>query len=112
MYNRVIEQAVRTAQDMLRASIPPNQRISDDDVVARLRDLMCCAEVREALERGNDIACAFALRAVDRAISDIAQPTQETINKLWDILDEPDLNRALGRKQSKRTNIWLKKPPA
>jgi hypothetical protein len=33
-----IEQAVRTAQDMLRANLPPTQRISDDDVVRRIRD--------------------------------------------------------------------------
>jgi hypothetical protein len=34
------------------------------------------------------------------------------LTQLWDILDEPQLNRALGNKQNARINLWLKKPPA
>jgi hypothetical protein len=34
------------------------------------------------------------LRAVNRILSDEDQPNT-TINRLWDILDQPELNRAL-----------------
>jgi hypothetical protein len=112
MYDRVIEQAVRKAQDMLWANLPPTHRIPDDDVVASVRALVAQPDVKQALERGNDVVCAFALRAVDRVVSDIAQPSRATINQLWDILDQPDLNHALGAKQNSRMNFWLKKPPA
>src|SRR5262249_46875589 len=53
-------------------------------------------QVHQALERGNDTALCFVLRAVNRNLSDEDQPNT-TINRLWDVLDEPELNRALGQ---------------
>jgi hypothetical protein len=50
------------------------------------------------LEHGNDTALCFVLRAVNRILSDDDQPNRTTINRLWDVLDEPELNRALGIK--------------
>jgi hypothetical protein len=41
----------------------------------------------------------FVLRAVNRILSDEDQPNT-TINRLWDILDQPELDRAL------RRNSW------
>jgi hypothetical protein len=38
------------------------------------------------------------LRAVERVISDQSRTNRETINRLWEILDDPHLNKALGRK--------------
>jgi hypothetical protein len=58
------------------------------------------------LERGHDTAFCFVLRAVNRVLSDDDQPDRTTINRLWDVLDEPELNRALGGQQN------VKKPPA
>ena len=54
--------------------------------------------LRQALEHGNDTALCFVLRAVNRILSDDDQPNRTTINRLWDVLDEPELNRALGIK--------------
>jgi hypothetical protein len=62
-------------------------------------------EFREALERGNDTALCFVLRAVNRILSDDDQPDRTTINRLWDVLDEPELKRAMGQQN-------MKKPPA
>jgi hypothetical protein len=39
------------------------------------------------------------LRAVNRILSDKDQPDRLTISRLWEVLDEPELNRALGIKQ-------------
>jgi uncharacterized protein HemY len=65
--------------------------------------------VHQALKRGNDTALCFALRAVNRILSDEGQPNT-TINRLRDVLDEPELNRALG--QNSRMILGQKKPPA
>ena len=56
----------------------------------------------QALERGNDTALCFVLRAVICILSDEDQPNT-TINRLWDVLDQPELNSA---------TLWQKKPPA
>ena len=44
-------------------------------------------------------------RARDRILSDDDQPDRTTINRLWDVLDEPELKRAMGQQN-------MKKPPA
>src|SRR5260370_11666729 len=51
----------------------------------------------------------FVLRAVNRILSDEDQPNT-TINRLWDVLDQPELNRAL--RQNSRMILGQKKPPA
>jgi hypothetical protein len=38
-------------------------------------------------------------------------PPRATLNRLWDILQQPDLSRALGKWKS-LPKLWLKKPPA
>jgi hypothetical protein len=57
---------------------------------------------RSALERSSDTLLTFALRAVERVVSDQSQTNRETINRLWDILDDPHLNKALGLPQNSR----------
>ena len=61
-----------------------------------------------ALERGNDTALCFVLRAVNRILSDEDQPNT-TIDQLWDVLDQPELNRAL--RQNSRMILGQNKPP-
>ena len=51
--------------------------------------------MHQALERGSDTALCFVLRAVKRILSEENQPNT-TISRLWEVLDEPELNRALG----------------
>src|SRR5215510_914375 len=67
------------------------------------------ATMHQALERGNDTALCFVLRAVNCILSDEDQPNT-TINRLWDVLDQPELNSAL--RQNSRMTLWQKKPPA
>ena len=52
---------------------------------------------------------ASCFRAVNRILSDEGQPNT-TINRLSGVLDEPELNRALG--QNSRMILGQKKPPA
>jgi hypothetical protein len=74
----------------------PARTLSDDQAVKSLRAIVRTPQVRQALEHGNDTALCFVLRAVNRILSDDDQPNRTTINRLWDVLDEPELNRALG----------------
>jgi hypothetical protein len=64
--------------------------------------------VHQALERGNDTALCFVLRAVNRILYDEDQPNT-TINRLWDVLDQSELNRAL--RQNSRMILGQKKRP-
>jgi hypothetical protein len=55
----------------------------------------------QARER-SDTVLAFALRAVEQVISDQSRTNRETINRLWDVLDDPHLNQALRLPQQSR----------
>jgi hypothetical protein len=105
-YDLPIKRTLRDAQGILRANLPPAKNLPDDQAVKSLRAIVRTPQVREALERGNDTALCFVLRAVNRILSDDDQPDRTTINRLWDVLDEPELKRAMGVPQN------MKKPPA
>ena len=104
-YDRLIERTLREAQGILRANLPPAKNLPDDQAVQSLRAIMRMPQVREVLERGHDTALCFVLRAINRILSD-NQPDRTTINRLWDVLDEPEFNRILRGLQK------MKKPPA
>jgi len=48
------------------------------------------------LQRSSDTFLAFALRAVEHVVADPSQTDREIIDRLWDVLDDPHLNQALG----------------
>jgi hypothetical protein len=111
-YDRVIEQALRDVRDILQVNLTPSHKLLDQRAVESLGAVMGTPQVGNALERGNDTALCFVLRAVKHILSDKAQPPRAVLNRLWDALDEPELNRALGVKQNSRISVWRKKPPA
>jgi hypothetical protein len=95
-FDRAIIDAVNVAQNLLWQNLPPRHNLSDAATVLRFRDLVGSPAIRSALERGSDTLPAFALRAVERVLCDDSRPHRETLNLLWDVLDDPHLNRALG----------------
>ena len=99
---RIID-GIKVAQDLLRQNLPPTHNLTDAAVVLRFRELVRSQSIRSALERGSDTVLAFALREVERALCDQSRPHRETINRLWDILDDPHLNQVLGLPGSSRT---------
>jgi hypothetical protein len=105
-YDLLIKRTLRDAQGILRANLPPAKNLPDDQAVKSLRAIVRTPQVREVLERGQDTTLCFVLRAVNRILSDDGQPDRMTINRLWDVLDEPEFNRTLGGQQN------MKKPPA
>jgi hypothetical protein len=97
-YDLVVKRTLRDAQGILRANLPPARNLSDDQAVKSLRAIVRTTQVQQALEHGSDTALCFVLRPVNRILSDDDQQDRTTINRLWDVLDEPELNRVLGIK--------------
>ena len=103
--NRVIEAAIRAAQDFLWQNAPPMHYVDDEATVARLRDLMRSSGVQAALLQGSDAFLTFVLRAVEIVVRDQSQTDREIIARLWDVLDEPHLNHMLGVPQNSRISF-------
>jgi hypothetical protein len=110
-YERVIEQAVQDVQDLLRTQLMPKQPLPYHRVVACLRAIVGTPDVRRAIERGNDTALSFVLRAVNRALNDPLVPPDRILDQLWDIvLARPEVQQGL---EIESARMFLrKKPPA
>jgi hypothetical protein len=100
--DRIIADGIKVAQDLLRQNLPPTHNLTDAAVVLRFRELVRSQAIRSALERSSDTVLAFALREVERVLCDQSRPHRETIKRLWDVLDDPHLNQALGLPQQSR----------
>ena len=100
--DRIIVDAIKVAQDLLSQNLPPTHNLTDAATVMRFRELIRSQAIRSAFERSSDILLAFALRAVEHVISDQPRTNRETINRLWDILDDPHLNEAVGMSDNSR----------
>src|SRR5215831_11611172 len=100
--DRVIESAIRAAQNLLWQNLPPTHNLSDAAAVARLRDLVRSPAVKTVLLHSNDTFLAFVLRAAESVLADRSRTDREIISRLWDLLDDPHLNQALGFPQNSR----------
>jgi len=65
--------------------------------------------IKRTLREAQDILWANLPPASNLPESDGDQPNT-TINRLWDVLDQPELNSAL--RQNSCMTLWQKKPPA
>jgi hypothetical protein len=99
--DRTIVDVIKVAH-LLRQNLPPTHNLTDAATVMRFRELVRSQAIRSALDRSSDTLLTFALREVERVISDQSRTNRETINQLWDILDDPHLNKALGLPQNSR----------
>src|SRR4029077_17980119 len=99
--DRVFEAAIRTAKNLLGKNLQP-AHLPDAATVLRLRELVHSPSIRSALLHSSDTLLAFAVRAVEHVVADRSQTDRETITRLWDVLDDPHLNRALGITQNSR----------
>src|ERR1700758_2649906 len=104
-YDRLIERTLRGRSGGPACEFPPAKNLPDKQAVESLRAMVRTPQVRGVLERGHDTAFCFVLRAVNRILSDHSQPDRTTINRLWDVLDESEFNRALSGQQN------MKRPP-
>src|SRR5262245_40406373 len=102
-YDLVIKRTLREAQGILWANLPPASNLPDAQAVKSLRVLVRTPQVPQALERRNDTAPWLLSRAVNCSLCGEGQPNT-TINRLWDVLDQPELNSAL--RQNSRMTLW------
>src|SRR5215467_7512896 len=100
--DRVIVDAIKMAQRLLWQNLPPTHSLPDATTVIRFRDLVRSPAIQSALERSSDTFPAFTLRAVERVLADQSQTDREIISRLWDVLEDPHLNQALGMTQNSR----------
>jgi len=52
--DRVIVEAIKVAQDLLRQNLPPMPNLTDAATVLRLRELVRSPSIRSALDRSSD----------------------------------------------------------
>src|SRR6266511_3191670 len=98
--NRVFEAAIRALKNLLLQNLLPT--LPDTAIVMRIRELVHSPSIQSALHRSSDTFLAFTLRAVEYVVADQSQADREIITRLWDVLDDPHLNQALGIPQNSR----------
>jgi hypothetical protein len=110
---RIIDQALRDAQDILWTALPATPNLPDDaTTVQELREIVFSPPVAHALKCAADTFLSFELRAVLRILAEGSHSDRAIIDSLWCILDHPELNQALGTKQNSHMIFGPKKPPA
>jgi hypothetical protein len=84
-YDLVIKRTLREAQGILWANLPPASNLPDAQAVKSLRALIRTPQGQQVLERGNDTALCFVLRAVNRILSDKISRTRQSVGygKFW-----------------------------
>jgi hypothetical protein len=97
----ILESAIRQARKLLRENLPPGHRLSDAETMLRLRALIAAGSVRWALQR-SDSYFAFVLRGVQLLVVDQTRTEREIMREFWSLLDNADLDRALGVAQTLR----------
>jgi hypothetical protein len=104
-YERVIRQALRDVQDLLSANLPPSYNLSDHRIAALLRARVGRRPFKKPSSAGMIRALCFILRAANRVLSNTTLPPRAALDRLWCIMDDPDLHRALGLKQNSRMTL-------
>ena len=103
--DRIIEAAISTAKKLLGQNLQPTNNLPDAATVARVRELVHSPSVRSALQSSSDAFPAFTLRALEFAAADQSLTDREIINRLWNVLDDPHLNQALGLPRNSRMTL-------
>src|SRR5215831_19297045 len=91
--DRVIIDAIKTAQRLLWQNLPPTHGLPDASTVMRFRDLVRSPAVQSALERST---IRIHVRAAERVLANQSRADREIFSRLWDVFDDPHLNQALG----------------
>jgi hypothetical protein len=99
-----IVDALKLAHSLVSENTRPT---TESDTVLQLRDLVHSSFVRSALQRSSDSLPAFALREVARALTDQSQTPGDTIARIRNVLDDPQLNALLGFPQQR----WVRFRP-
>ena len=77
--DRIIVDTIKVAQDLLWQNLPPTHNLTDAATVMRFRELVRSQAIRSALDCSSDALLTFALRAVERVISDQSRTNREAL---------------------------------
>jgi hypothetical protein len=111
-HDYIVEFLAYKVKEVLRGNFPPASQLQDEVAIDTVRSLFATPTAQTALERGSDTARAFAVRAINRVISDVALPAPELLNRLQSIMDKLDVKGASQVSRGTGRKFWLKKPPA
>jgi hypothetical protein len=111
-HDQLIDFLLCKIEYVLCDNLPPAAQLPDAVAVKTICALISTPTAQTALEKGSDTECAFAVRAVNRVLSDQTRPPRETLNQLWKIMDGLDLSQSMQRERDPRSNFWAKNPPA
>jgi hypothetical protein len=107
---RVIEIAMREAQDILWDSLPPDSP-AKPHAVHNLRLLFQRVQTRLALKQASDSLLTFHARAVQRILFDDSRDEDGIFAALVPALDDPGLNALLGLPPNSRITIVHRRRP-
>jgi hypothetical protein len=111
-HDHLIHLLIRQIQGVLWDNLTRARQVPADTAVNAIRALVYAPAAQRALEKGSDTVRAFALRAVSRVLRDDQQPPRVVLDRLRSVLDEANLNRALGARPQSRMNLRPKGPHA
>jgi hypothetical protein len=109
-HQRVIELAMREAQDILWDSLPPDSP-AKPVAVRNLRLLFRRTQTRLSLRQASDSLLAFHARAVQRILFDDGLEENDIFAALVPVLDDPGLNALLGLPPNSRITIVHRRRP-
>jgi len=103
-FDLAIVDALKLAHSLVWENL---RQTTESGTVLQLRELVHSSIVRSALERSSDSLPAFAFREVAHALTDQSQTPGETIARIRNVLDDPQLNEVLGFPQKR----WIRFRP-
>jgi hypothetical protein len=98
--NRIIRRALMQTQDALRGNLAAEHNPSDADTIVRIRLIVLKQEVESALHSSDEPLCIAYLDTVRALIFRPMKP-RTLMAVLGSVLDQPILNRVLGRRQNR-----------
>jgi hypothetical protein len=105
-HDHLIHFLIRQTQGVLRDNLAGVSRAVPSHIaVNTVRALIHAPAAQTAPEKGSDTVRAFALRSVSYVLRDDRQPPRVILDRLRNVLDDANLNRALGEGPRLRMNL-------
>jgi hypothetical protein len=98
--DRVVVEAIKVAQTLLSQNLPPAYNLPDAVTGTRARAFGLLYTIGIGAQQRH--VARICLAGVEHVVAEQSQTDREIITRLWDILDDPHLNRALGIAQNSR----------
>jgi hypothetical protein len=111
-HDHLIHFLIRQTQGVLRDNLAGARAVPSYIAVNTIRALVHAPAAQTALEKGSDTVRAFALRAMCLILRDHKQPPRVILDRLRSVLDEANLDRALGAEPQSRMNLRPRRPHA